>query len=221
MILRHLTMENESNGEIVVPPTLCAVDLSDGSMSGRTGIKRSLIRDLAGLFQDAVAFEGLASAHGDKVAYEVHEFRPGREAPQELVFGTSTVQPGRVGVEFFMTRGHIHKRADRPEVYFCQRGRGVLHMETIEGVTRPIAMVPGSVVHVSPFWVHRSVNVGDEPLVTFFCYPADAGQDYAIIERAGGMRTLIVDDGAGDWVEVDNPNYRPRSAEEQGRYQSG
>jgi glucose-6-phosphate isomerase len=43
-----------------------------------------------------------------------------------------------------------------------------------------------------------------------FCYPADAGQDYGIIEQAGGMRQRILDDGAGGWVAVDNPDYRPR-----------
>ena len=202
-------------------PALCMVDGGTGTMAGHTAIKRSAIRDLAGLYKDSVAFERLLAQQGDRVAYQVDEFRPSREAPQELVFGTSTVQSGKVGAEFFMTRGHIHRRADRPEVYFCQRGRGVLHTETVAGETRPVAMVQGSVVYVPPFWVHRSVNVGDEPLITFFCYPADAGQDYAIIERAGGMRTLIVDDGADGWVEVDNPNYRPRSADEQRRYQAG
>ena len=33
-----------------------------------------------------------------------------------------------------------------------------------------------------------------------FAYPADSGQDYAIIEKAGGMRSRIVDDGKGGWM---------------------
>jgi glucose-6-phosphate isomerase len=204
--------------EIMVLPSLCGVDLSDGRMSGSTGTKRSLIRDLFGLFADAAAFERVAGERAEDVAYSVHEFRPERGVTQELVFGTSTVLPGRIGAEFFMTRGHIHSRTDRPEVYFCQRGRGVLHMETPSGETRPVEMVPGTVVYVPPYWVHRSVNVGDEPLITFFCYPADAGQDYTIIERAHGMRTLIVNDGAGGWAEAENSRYRPRSPEEARRY---
>ena len=214
-------MENGFNSEIVVPPSLCGVDLSGGGMSGSTGIKRSLIRDLSGLFADEAAFERLAGERGEEVAYAVHEFRPPRVVPQELVFGTSTVQPGKVGSEFFMTRGHIHIRTDRPEVYFCQRGRGVLHMETPAGQTHPVAMEPGGVVYVAPYWVHRSVNVGEDPLITFFCYPADAGQNYEIIERARGMRTLIVDSGAGGWVEAENARYRPRTAEEARRYRTG
>ncbi len=186
-------------------------------MSGGTGAKKSLIRDLAGVFADDAAFTRLAAERGDETAYGVDEFRPDRVVPQDLIFGTSTLNPGKIGEEFFMTRGHIHVNTDRPEIYFCQSGRGVLHMELPNGETRPAEMSPGTVVYVPPFWIHRSVNIGEEPLVTFFCYPADAGQDYDIIARAGGMRTLIVADGAG-WREVDNPRYRPRSDAEQGRY---
>ena len=47
-----------------------------------------------------------------------------------------------------------------------------------------------------------------------FCYPADSGQDYTVIERSRGMRLLIVSDGGGGWTAVDNPRYLPRSAAE-------
>ena len=63
-------------------------------------------------------------------------------------------------------------------------------------------------------WVHRSVNVGTERLATLFCYAADAGQDYSIIERAGGMKSLVVADGDG-WAVQPNPDhtgYQPISA---------
>ena len=63
-----------------------------------------------------------------------------------------------------------------------------------------------------PFWIHRSVNVGSDDLVMTFAYPADSGQDYAIIEESGGMRKRVVDDGAGGWSLVDNAGYRGRSS---------
>ena len=44
--------------------------------------------------------------------------------------------------------------------------------------------------------------------------PADSGQDYDIIARAGGMRQRIVADGAKGWRAVDNAAYRPRDAAE-------
>lgn len=199
-----------------IAPSACIIG-AGGAMAGGTGAKRTRIRDLAGLFLDDAAFAALAEAQGDDVAYGVDEFRPARSAPQELIFGTSTLQPGRVGDEFFMTRGHIHVKSDRPEIYYCQEGRGVMHMELPSGETRPVEMAPGTVVYVPPYWIHRSVNTGRTPLVTFFCYPADAGQDYDIIARAGGMKTLIVADGDG-WREAENPRYRTRDAAEVARY---
>lgn len=208
-------------GSIPIAPGLHRIDAMDGTMSGRTGVKRIRIRDLQDLYADGAAFDRLAIAHGEDIAYEVQEFRPDRMAPHELVFGTSTLQPGKVGNEYFITRGHIHAEVDRPEIYYCLRGHGVMHMETPAGETHPVEMTPGTVVHVPAYWIHRSVNVGAEPLITPFCYPADAGQDYAIIERARGMRTLIVDDGDGGWKEIENPRYRPRTAGEQQRYLRG
>jgi glucose-6-phosphate isomerase len=115
--------------------------------------------------------------------------------------------PGTVGAEYAMTRGHLHRVPDRTEIYHCLRGHGVLLMQTVPGEVETIELRPGSLVYVAAHWIHRSVNVGTEPLVTLFCYPADAGQDYDVIARSGGMRLLVVDDGAGGWTTVDNPRW--------------
>jgi len=68
--------------------------------------------------------------------------------------------------------------------------------------------------YVPPFWIHRSVNVGDDDLVMLFCYPADSGQDYNIIQRSNGLKQRVIDDGKGGWLCVDNPDYRQRSTAE-------
>ena len=108
-----------------------------------------------------------------------------------------------------MTRGHIHALPDRAEIYHCIAGRGVMLMESPDGDVRALEMTPGAVAYVPPYWTHRSVNVGADTLITVFCYSADAGQDYGPIERAGGMRRLIVEDGQGGWRLEENPRYRP------------
>ncbi|WP_408886846.1 glucose-6-phosphate isomerase family protein [Lichenicola cladoniae] len=179
-------------------------------MTGRTRRYEKRYDDLDGLFLDQAAFAAIAGTRGSEVAYQVDEFRPSDNAG-DIIFGTSTLYAGRVGTEFIFTRGHIHAVSDRPEIYFCQSGHGIMLMELADGTVRVEEMTPNSVVYVAPHWIHRSVNVGSEPLVTLFCYPADAGQDYEIIARAGGMRDLIVDDGAGGWKQVPNPRYRPRN----------
>ncbi len=181
-----------------------------GAMEGATGRYEKRFSDLRGLFLDEDALERRIR-DGDAIAYAVEDYKPS-DSGGDLIFGVSTLEPGRVGREFLMTRGHIHARSDRPEIYYCQAGEGLMLMELADGTIEIAAMRPQSIVYVAPHWIHRSVNVGSEPLVTVFCYPADAGQDYDIIARAGGMRVLVVDDGAGGWRQEANPRYRPRSA---------
>ena len=191
-------------------PTSVLVDPGSGEMAGRTRRYQKRFSDLAGLFADEAAFAELARSRGSEVAYQVDEFRPSERAG-DVIFGTSTLYPGKVGQEYALTRGHIHAIGDRPEIYHCQSGHGVMLMELDDGTVHAEEMRPNTVVYVPPHWIHRSVNVGAGPLVTLFCYPADAGQDYGIIERSGGMRDLVIDDGAGGWRQAPNPRYRPRA----------
>ena len=190
-------------------PASITIDPASGEMAGRTRRYEKRFDDLAGLFSDEAAFAELVRLRGREIAYRVDEFRPSERAG-DLIFGTSTLYPGRVGREYTLTRGHIHAIGDRPEIYHCQSGHGVMLMELADGTAHAEEMRPGGVVYVPPHWIHRSVNVGAEPLVTLFCYPADAGQDYGIIGQSGGMRDLILDDGAGGWTRAPNPRYRPR-----------
>ena len=191
-------------------PASVVIDPGTGAMAGRTRRYEKRFNDLAGLFADEAAFAELVRSRGTDVAYQVDEFRPSERAG-DVIFGTSTLYPGKVGQEYVLTRGHIHAIGDRPEIYHCQSGHGVMLMELADGTVHAEEMRPNSVVYVPPHWIHRSVNVGAEPLVTLFCYPADAGQDYGIIARSGGMAELIVDDGAGGWKRTPNPHYQPRA----------
>jgi glucose-6-phosphate isomerase, archaeal len=191
-------------------PSRLLIDPETGHLTGATGRYEKRLRDLAGLFHDTAAFDRAVESFPEQLAYEVYEHRSDERAG-DLIFGTTLLMPGTIGREYLMTRGHLHRIPDRTEVYQCLRGRGVLLMEHAEdGDLRPVEMTPGSVVYVGPHWIHRSVNVGTEPLIVFFCYPADSGQDYEIIERSGGMGQLVVDDHAGGWALVDNPRYRSR-----------
>ena len=191
-------------------PTSVLVDPGSGEMAGRTRRYQKRFDELAGLFADEAAFAELMRSRGLEVAYQVDEFRRSERAG-DVIFGTSTLYPGKVGQEYAFTRGHIHAVGDRPEIYHCQSGHGVMLMELADGTVHAEEMRANTVVYVPPHWIHRSVNVGAGPLVTLFCYPADAGQDYGIIERSGGMRDLVIDDGAGGWTQAPNPRYRPRA----------
>lgn len=194
-------------------PRVFPVDLGSGLMDGSPTRYQKRLKDLAGLYADDAAFAALAGQRGEEVVYEVTDYKPG-SATSDLITGVTRMSPGQVGDEFFMTRGHVHAIADRPELYFGLKGCGLMLLEAPDGQTRLLDVAPMSVCYVPPYWIHRSVNTGTEDLVMLFCYPADSGQDYAIIERAGGMRLRVVDDGQGGWRSVENPTWQARTAEE-------
>lgn len=190
-------------------PVGCDVDLATGAITNATGSYQKRFSDLAGLYADAAAFSAMRAEWGTRVVYEVSEFRPS-DRLGDIVFGVTRMLPGKVGDEYFMTRGHIHRRADRPEIYYGQKGSGLMLMESPEGETRIVEIAPLTCCYVPPFWIHRSVNTGAEDFVMLFCYPADSGQDYDIIARSGGMRTRIVANGGSGWKAVENPGWKSR-----------
>jgi len=191
-------------------PVSCTVTITTGAMVGGTGRYEKRMSDLKGLYEDEAALSTLVVGSGDPVVYEVCDFRPSDNAG-DMIFGVTRMIPGRVGEEFFLTRGHIHAKADRPEVYYGQKGNGLMQLESPAGETRIVAIGPQTICYVPPYWIHRSVNTSDEDFVMMFSYPADSGQDYSIIERSGGMRHRVVADGAGGWKLTENSNYVPRS----------
>jgi len=194
-------------------PQSFPIDVDSGLLCNTGTSYRKQLRELAGLYADANAFEAMNADRGDDIVYEVTDHRPS-DAAGDLITGTTRMSPGRVGDEFFMTRGHIHAIADRPEMYFGLHGRGLMVMEALDGDFRTVEMLPGTVCYVPPFWIHRSVNIGESDFGMLFCYPADAGQDYEIIRRSNGLSRRIVSDGHVGWKVVDNPDYSPRTAGE-------
>ncbi len=193
-------------------PGVCTVDVASGALLGATNRYIKTLRDLAGLYEDHDAFAVLLAAGGDRTVYEVTDYNPSSD-PGDMIIGVTRMAPGKVGREYFLTRGHIHANPNRPEMYYGESGRGVMLLESPGGDIRVVEIGPRMMCYVPPYWIHRSVNTGTQPLVMTFAYPADSGQDYAIIEQTGGMRQRIVDDGAGGWCAVDNTEYRPRPAD--------
>ena len=155
------------------------------------------VSSMRGHYADAEAL-GQLIQKGDPLHYEVFE----KTVPHEyghLQFGISKLQPGTVGDEFFMTKGHYHAIAETAEVYLCLCGKGYMLMKTTEGEWRAEYMERGKVVYVPPYWAHRSVNVGAEPFITFYVYPGDAGHNYGDIEQEGFPKRIYK---RGNTVEI-------------------
>ncbi|WP_221996312.1 glucose-6-phosphate isomerase [Rhizobium leguminosarum] len=193
-------------------PVSSVVDPNRGGMSGNTGRYEKRLSDLSGLYADEVTFQAALAALGDVVVYDVEDFRPGSDGG-DLIYGVTRMSPGRIGEEFYLTRGHIHAKADRPEIYYGQKGHGLMQLESPEGETRIVEITAQTICYVPPFWIHRSINIGNEDLVMVFVYPSDSGQDYGIIETSQGMRHRVVAGGAEGWQLAENLAYRPRGAE--------
>jgi glucose-6-phosphate isomerase len=160
---------------------------------------------MQGQYADAASYAALL-AQGDVVLYEVYAAdRP--MVPGELLSGVSIIHPGKVGDEYFMTKGHFHAVLETAEVYYCLGGHGMMVMETPEGEWSVQEMAPGHVLYVPPRWAHRSVNTDSATdLVIFFVYPAHGGHDYGTIEQQG-FRKLVVEH-AGHPCVVDNPRWQ-------------
>jgi glucose-6-phosphate isomerase len=156
---------------------------------------------MRGQFSDQEAYTRLLVS--DPLIYEVYEKRR-PEVAGELLHGISIVHAGRIGDEFYMTKGHFHSVRATAEIYYCLRGQGILLMENEEGDSAAETLTPGRVVYASPCWAHRSINTSDtEDLVTFFVYPGHAGHDYSTIEQRG-FRKLVLARARGYEI-VDNP----------------
>jgi glucose-6-phosphate isomerase len=166
-----------------------AYDPAAGTLEGGSVVERRL-SDLRGIFADAEAFER-ALRDGDPVVYTVQSIEAGA-GEGDLHYGIGTIQPGRVGEEYYMTKGHLHAWRPAAEVYVGLRGTGAMLLEDEE--TRESRLVPlgaGRIVYVPGHTAHRTMNTGDEPLVYIGVFSARAGHDYgAIAERS--FREIVV-----------------------------
>jgi glucose-6-phosphate isomerase len=162
------------------------------------------LSDLKGQFLDQEAFSARLAVE-DPLLYEVFEIkRP--EVAGELFYGLSIVHPGKIGDEYYMTKGHFHILLDAAEVYYCLQGEGMMVMETHRGEWAVEPLQPHKVLYVPPGWAHRSVNTSrTEALVTFFVYPGNAGHDYGSIEKQGFRRLVVERNGAPQ--VIDNPRW--------------
>ncbi|MBE0699458.1 MAG: glucose-6-phosphate isomerase [Anaerolineaceae bacterium] len=162
------------------------------------------LSSLKGQFIDSAAYAEML-AREDSLIYEVYEIKRPQVAG-EVLTGISIVHPGKVGNEFFMTKGHFHTVIDTAEVYLCLNGEGYMVMETPEGETSVQALSPNTILYVPPRWAHRSVCTSrQQDLVTFFAYPGHSGHDYGTIERQG-FGKLVVDGEKGIEI-IDNPRW--------------
>lgn len=184
----------------------CTIDFDfQTGLSEKLDTGKRYLSQMKGMFADKDAFEEQLKA-GDSMIYEFHGM-PVPETDGDLAFGCSILNPGKVGDEYYFTKGHFHTILETGEVYYCLKGHGYMLLESPEGDWSAQELTPGQAVYVPKRYAHRSINVSpDEQLVTFFVFRADAGHDYGTIETKGYRKLLVERDGVP--TIVDNPNWK-------------
>lgn len=167
-----------------LPENEIKVDLSTGELlGGPVHHTVRTVKDLQGIFRDEAARLAIDPA---QIIYRVQSFLPAPEGqPGELFWGTTFIEPGLVGDEYFMTKGHFHAERSRTEFYLTVAGRGALILMDENRRTRFEPMAPGSLHYIPPRTAHRAANLGGSLLSFLACWPSDAGHDYAAIAAAG------------------------------------
>lgn len=169
---------------------LARFDPVTGEITGAKSTQRHL-SDLRGCFADAAAFEA-ALAKSDPLLYRVSSVEPAR-GPGDLHYGAGILMPGRIGNEYFMTKGHLHQWRDAAEIYIGLAGQGVMLLEDEDsGESRMVPLLPNCAVYVPGRTAHRTMNTGTTPLTYLGVYPAAAGHDYSTIAQRN-FRCMVVE----------------------------
>jgi glucose-6-phosphate isomerase, archaeal len=180
----------------MIPPLenlLSRFDLDTASIGGRPRLERRL-SDLRGCFRDPAAYEA-ALAAGDPLVYTVASVEPG-SGEGDLHYGLGMILPGRVGDEYWLTKGHYHAWRPAAEFYIGLRGEGHMLLEDeATGEARFLPLTPHGVVYVPGHTAHRTMNTGSEPLLYLGIYPARAGHDYGSIAESNFRHVVIERDG--------------------------
>jgi glucose-6-phosphate isomerase len=179
-------------------PITVQYDFNLGEFSPKERSVARKVSDLSLLFHDKAAAQTLIK-QGDPLIYEIFYYGF-KTSLSDMALGATRIQPGKVGDEYFMTKGHFHEAKNQPEIYFCVKGQGTLLMQTIEGEFLTEKWDVGTISHIPPMWAHRVVNTGNEPLVFVASYHLAAGHNYGPIEEKGFRKLLVEINGKPEFV---------------------
>lgn len=183
---------NIIDNSITIPQQ--TINIATGTFAGAHLIESSkTIGQLTHMFLDEEARQQMDQ---DQPVYRVQAHLPVADGTTGgLFFGTTWIQPGTVGGEYFMTHGHFHQLADRGEYYWGLKGNGVLILMDESRNGRAEYMYPGSLHYIPAYTAHRVANIGNDELSFGACWPSDAGHNYDEIKRNGFSKRLFNYDG--------------------------
>lgn len=187
----------------IKPEDLSVVYGLDSARIGNRPMVQRNLADLKNCFSNTAAYEA-ALKDGNPAVYAVTAVEPATGEGQ-LHYGLGIIYPGKIGSEYFLTKGHYHAHRPAAEIYIGLKGDGVMLLEDeSSGDSRMVPLCAGSAVYVPGHTAHRTMNTGSEPLVYIGIYPANAGHDYGAIARKNFKMIVIEKNG--------KPVMKPRPA---------
>lgn len=162
-------------------------DPLSGLLTGDIRESQTVLENMQGLYADEEARLDLPQ---DTAVYRVQAHYAEQEGVAGgLFWGTSFINPGLVGDEYFMTKGHYHAERETAEYYLCISGEGLLLLMNERGETTWKELSAGTLCYIPRRQAHRLVNTGDSVLAVGACWPSNAGHDYGSIRQEGfGVR---------------------------------
>jgi glucose-6-phosphate isomerase len=168
-------------------------DPATGLVQGVAPAERRL-SSLRGCFADERAYAA-ELARGDPLVYSVSAVEP-MAGEGQLHYAVAVLMPGRVGAEYYLTKGHLHQWRAAAEVYLGLAGEGLMLLEDeATGEAGAVPLLAHSAVYVPGHTAHRTINTGDVPLTYVGVYPAGAGHDYGTIAERNFRDVVVAVDG--------------------------
>ena len=89
--------------------------------------------------------------------------------------GLTKINPGTINKEYFMTKGHKHKKTSN-EIYILIKGKGKLLIQ--QKTPKLIQLKKNKFYIISGNSGHRLINIGKTNLEVYTIYNKNAGHDY-------------------------------------------
>jgi len=98
-----------------------------------------------------------------------------KQLSENVLIGLTVMNSGKVGKEYYMTKGHKHKKP-YPEKYILIKGKAKLVLQ--DKTSKTILLKKNKPFTVPGKSAHRLVNIGKDKLEVLAIYDKRAGHDY-------------------------------------------
>jgi len=135
--------------------------------------KARRLKDVVKWYSDKKAIAEELKKNKNKVIYETFT---DKFSPINLTL--TVISPGTIGKEYYMTKGHIHRKKV-PEFYILLEGKGKLLMQKQSNV-KVINLKKGEITLIPIGYSHRLINTGNKKFKVLTIYDQESKPDYHI-----------------------------------------